>query len=165
MINLIEQLKQVLDVLASKGIEYAICGGIAVNIYGHVRTTKDIDLLVQEQDIESIYNALEEIGFIFRAGPIPFKSRTEKRQILYRISRRENGSLLTVDLMVVTPILEDVWASRQKFEWQDREIYVVSLEGLTKMKLLGSRHQDLADLENLGVEFELEANASENKEK
>ena len=54
-------------------------------------------------------------------------------------------------LLVVTPILEDVWESRQVFSWMNKEVSVVSLEWLTKMKLMAGRHQDLADLENLGI--------------
>ena len=64
--------------------------------------------------------------------------------------------MLTVDLLLVTPVLEDVWASREVFEWEGRRVTVVSLAGLTKMKRMAGRDQDLADLENLGVEVSSE---------
>lgn len=164
MKNLIEQLKEILDLFEEKGLEYALCGGIAVNLYGHARTTRDIDFLVREEDIEKIYQALEGIGFIFRAGPIPFQSGTEQFRELYRISKPEDRALLTVDLLVVTPIFEDVWEDKQEFEWMGKTLSVVSLEGLAKMKLLGGRHQDLADLENLGLEVEIETQANQTQD-
>jgi hypothetical protein len=40
------------------------------------------------------------------------------------------------------------------FEWQGGTISVVSLAGLAKMKRLAGRKQDLADLEQLGIEDE-----------
>lgn len=79
-------------------------------------------------------------------------SSAEERK-LYRATQIEGKDVLTVDVLIVTPILEDVWESRQVFAWLDRAVTVVSLEGLTKMKLMAGRHQDLADLENLGIEF------------
>lgn len=82
---------------------------------------------------------------------------TERYRELYRISKPDDKAILTVDLLVVTPIFEDVWKDKQQFEWIGKTLSVVSLAGLAKMKLLGGRHQDLADLENLGLEVEIEA--------
>ena len=156
MKSLLEQLKEILDTFKANDIPYALCGGIAVNVYGHPRTTKDIDFLVLEEDIEKIYQALEKIGFLFRAGPIPFGWGTETYRELYRISKPDSKAILTVDLLIVTPIFQDVWQTKQTFEWMEKTITVVSLEGLAKMKWLGGRYQDLADLENLGLEVKVE---------
>lgn len=152
MTNLIDQLQEILAVFEAKEIEYALCGGIAVNIYGHPRTTRDIDFLVLGKDVERIYQALEDIGFVFRAGPMPFGVGSKNYREIYRISKPEGTTLLMVDLLIVTPVFEDVWQGKQRYEWRGQSLFVVSLEGLTKMKLLGGRYQDLADLENLGVE-------------
>ena len=54
-------------------------------------------------------------------------------------------------LVLATPVLAGVFESRQTFVWAGRPISVVSLEGLARMKRLAGRHQDLADLEKLGV--------------
>lgn len=153
-LNLIEELRQLVGLLAERGIEYAICGGVAVNIHGHVRTTRDIDLLIQQADLGRMLDAARELGFDIPAGPIPFQRGTDRERILYRASKVEEGAILTIDLVLVTPVFEDVWETRQRFRWLEREVAVVSLEGLAKMKLMAGRHQDLADLENLGIEPE-----------
>lgn len=126
---------------------------MAVNIHGHVRATTDIDLLVREADKDRILKVLAELGFAFVAGPIPFDSGTARARVVYRASRIEGADVLTIDLLLVTPVLESAWSGRQEFEWEGHRVQVVSLEGLTTMKLLAGRHQDLADLENLGVEL------------
>ena len=153
-LRLIEQLERLLDALAQEKIEYALCGGIAVNIHGHVRTTQDIDVLVQEKDLSRVMPLLQRLNFTFTSGRVPFQAGTTEERKLYRATQIKGKDVLTVDVLIVTPILEDVWESRQVFAWLDRAITVVSLEGLTKMKLMAGRHQDLADLENLGIEFD-----------
>ena len=60
--------------------------------------------------------------------------------------------LLTLDLIGVTRVFEDVWSSRTTMAWRDVQIPLVSLQGLAKMKRLAGRKQDLADIETLGLE-------------
>ena len=151
---LMEELKRLLDALAAEAIDYALCGGIAVNIHGHVRSTNDIDLMVQQKDVGRMLNLLQSLNFNFTSGPVPFQAGTARERKLYRATQIQDAEAVTVDVLVITPILEDVWKSRETFAWMDRTVTVVSLEGLAKMKLLAGRHQDLADLENLGITFD-----------
>jgi hypothetical protein len=56
---------------------------------------------------------------------------------------------VTLDLIVVTPILRDVWNSRELVEVDSKAIKIVSRAGLIKMKRIAGRLQDLADIEAL----------------
>lgn len=150
--SLIADLQRVLDALNENGLDYALCGGMAVNIHGHIRSTTDLDFVIAERDRDRILGILEGLGYKYVAGPIPFDLGTPKERVLHRASRIESDELLTVDLLLVTPVLEDIWKTRETFEWRGRKVSVVSLAGLAKMKRMAGRHQDLADLENLGLE-------------
>lgn len=44
-LDLIAELEAVLGALAREQIEYALCGGIALSVHGHVRATTAKDLL------------------------------------------------------------------------------------------------------------------------
>jgi len=55
-------------------------------------------------------------------------------------------------------LLDDVWESRIVFDWKDRRIKVVSIDGLASMKRLSGRERDLLDLEELGLENDREEN-------
>lgn len=68
---------------------------------------------------------------------------------LFRVSRAEGASLTTLDLMLVTPILVEVWNDRELVRAFDTTIKVVSKTALIKMKHLAGRLQDLADIESL----------------
>jgi hypothetical protein len=154
--DVIATLDVVIDALNAAGVVYALCGGLAVNLHGHVRATRDIDILLPREELDRARAAVRPLGFDIDAGPIPFGIGTPKQRVLYRVSRIIDGQLSTIDLMLVTPILEPAWASRVCARWRDRDVWTVSLEGLARMKRLAGRPQDLADLDNLGLEREEE---------
>lgn len=147
--NLRQELAKITEALRTASVEYALCEGLAVAIHGYPRATRDIDLLIREEDLEKAKSALEEIGYILSAGIITFDTGKETERRIFRISKAEGEDLLTLDLMLVTPLLEDVWRNRKTLTIEGRNVQVVSLEGLEKMKRLAGRPQDLADLDRL----------------
>jgi hypothetical protein len=143
------ELMRIAEVLRSQGVEYAVCGGLAVVIHGYPRTTRDIDLLVREEDLDRIRPALEKVGFTLPAGILSFDAGKETERKVFRISKAEGEDLLTLDLVLVNPLLEDVWSGRVEYRVGDQALQVVSLAGLKKMKTLAGRPQDLADIAQL----------------
>jgi hypothetical protein len=57
--------------------------------------------------------------------------------------------VLSLDLLLVTPQVQNVWETREKIDFLGNQLSVVSREGLIKMKTLAGRPQDLADIERL----------------
>jgi hypothetical protein len=62
----VDTLDDVLRVIASlnrAGVEYAIVGGVALNLHGLVRATEDLDLFVrpEPENIERLRRALKEV--------------------------------------------------------------------------------------------------------
>ncbi len=66
-----------------------------------------------------------------------------------RFCKFQETEYLTLDLLLVTPVFESVWASRQSAALSEMYFQVVSREGWSKMKTLAGRDQDKADLEKL----------------
>lgn len=152
--DLKKEFLEIAQLFKEKGIEYAICGGIAVAVHGYPRSTQDIDILVKESDLERITSLLENAGFAFPAGIIPFDIGKETERKVFRISKIEGEDILTVDLILVSPFLEDVWELRERYQIGDSEIQIVSRKGLRKMKKAAGRPRDIADLHELGLEEE-----------
>ena len=152
--NLYEELVSVVDILLKSQIDFALCGGVAVAFHGYSRFTKDIDLLIQSEDVEKLKSVVDSLGFKFFTGPIAFGGNTPQRREIYRISKIENKELLTLDLVIVNPLLEEVWQDREVFEWRGCRVPVVSALGLYKMKRLAGRDQDILDLKMLGFSDE-----------
>jgi hypothetical protein len=147
--DLHEELGRLVDTLSRRGIEYALCGGLAVAVHGYPRATKDIDLLVRPEDTERILAAIEPLGYFLDAGELPFDTGSPHARRVRRISKAEGPEILTLDLVLLPHWLTEVWESREDLEWEGRRITVVSREGLLEMKRVAGRPQDLADLDKL----------------
>lgn len=134
-----------------EGIPYAVCGGIAVAIHGYPRATRDIDVLVREEDLEKVREAVGRVGFTLSSGIIPFDTGKKTERKVFRVSKAKEDDLITLDLILATGFLEEAWSTRERYRIGDQEIEVVSKKGLEKMKTLAGRAQDLADLSELGL--------------
>jgi hypothetical protein len=144
-VTLLEQLQAILAMLDGAGIEYALSGGLAGAVWGAPRATQNFDLLVQPESVDAIVAAIEPLGFRFRALPMTFSDGMK----LQRVSKIENGVLLTVDLLLVDANLESTWASRRQIEVEGKLIWVISREALIQMKLAAGRARDVQDIERL----------------
>jgi hypothetical protein len=149
--DIYNEFESVIEALESEGIDYALCGGIAVFIYGYERLTQDIDLLVLAKDVSRIKEAVRPLGFDIDSGEIPFGVGTPQRRVIHRVTKIEGSETLLLDLMVVSDFLRDVWESRKVMEWKDKRLRIVSTEGLVRLKKLAGRLKDLADIEGLGL--------------
>lgn len=148
MFDLAEELDSIRRALSERRIEFALCGGMAMAIYGFVRATVDLDLLVKAEDIDEIQSAVASLGYVTveigRRGSLP---RPATRLIL--------------DLSVVTRETLDIWSDRRRILWRDEPLSVVSREGLIKLKQLRGSLQDLADVARLPDETEMSSYAIE----
>jgi hypothetical protein len=148
-VNLVAELHAIAAALRHAGIRYAVCGGIAVTIHHATRTTKDIDLLVAEQDIPHILDVLRPLGYIFAALPLIFEAGTARERRIQRVSKIEGGHHLCVDLIIADALFAGLLDDIVEVELPEGPLVVVSRAGLTTMKRLAGRPQDLADLELL----------------
>ncbi|MEW6212851.1 MAG: nucleotidyl transferase AbiEii/AbiGii toxin family protein [Acidobacteriota bacterium] len=148
MIDLYEEFDALIAALDERRIEYALCGGIAMAVYGVPRATVDIDLLIAEDSLEAVCAAAEELGYTLKATPMRFAGgKIEIR----RVSKldAESGEVLTLDLLLVTTAIKDVWEGRREIEWERGKLRVVSREGLIELKSLRNSGQDKDDIMRL----------------
>lgn len=71
---------------------------------------------------------------------------------IVRVSKVVGADLLSLDLLLVGPSIQAVWDSRIIADFNERQIPVVSREGLKRLKMMAGRKQDLLDLEQLGLD-------------
>ncbi len=143
---LIEELRLLVGEFNDRRIEFALCGGLAVAAHGFTRATEDIDFLIREESLERAYAAAASIGFDIRGMDMSFKERTVE---IRRVSKIVGEDVISLDLLLVTPHVEDVWEGRESKEFEGEVITLVSRDGLIKMKKQAGRSQDLTDIERL----------------
>ncbi len=147
MATLLDELSQLIFALEENEIEYAARGGLALAIHGFARATLDIDILIQPASLEKVYKIGAEKGFDTRRLDISFKERAVKIRRASKID--DNGEVLSLDLLLVTPQVQDIWETRETIDFLGKRLAVVSQAGLIKMNRLAGRPQDLADIERL----------------
>lgn len=148
MFDLYEELKAVIFALDENGIDYALCGGLAMAVHGLPRATVDIDLLILAERLEETWSKAKSLGYTIEAMPMTFSRGAVEIRRLSKIDR-DTGIVLSLDLLLVTPQIIDIWESRTEVEWESGRLWVVSRRGLIALKSFRSSAQDLADIERL----------------
>lgn len=54
-------------------VDDALCGGLAVLLHGHVRATRDIDVLIRREDLERVCKIVRELGATATSGKLAFE--------------------------------------------------------------------------------------------
>jgi hypothetical protein len=146
--QILEELKQIAARFDKEGIEYALCGGLAMAVYAMPRATLDIDMMIEMDSLPQARRAMEDLGFTLSADPMEFHGGKVR---IFRLCKVDPGSGegLVLDFLIVTPETRDAWESRQKVEWEGGALRVVSPEGLVKLKSFRSSGQDKDDIDYL----------------
>lgn len=147
-LDLIAELEALLEGFERGGVQYALCGGLAVAVHGHPRATMDIDVLVRAEQLASAIQVARGTGFDLPARKMVFGLQAGKPREMQRVSKLdpETNELMSLDLIIVGPEIEEAWDGRVVVAWRERDISIVSRAGLVMMKKLAGRPQDLADI-------------------
>ena len=145
-LDLYDELLAILGGLDQAGIEYALAGALALAVHGAPRATTDIDLLVRAEAVDAVLRVVQPVGYTYRARTMTFRG---SGITVHRVTKVAGPETLTLDLLVVNPALEEVWASRIQIQVMGQGISVVSRDGLLRMKALAGRLRDLADIRRL----------------
>ncbi len=148
MLDLFEELVTLIDSLESRRIDYAVCGGLAMAIWGLPRATVDIDLLIERESLAAVEDVAASLGYRFKANPMTF---SDGAIIIHRVTKidPEGGDVLMLDLLLVTPAIADTWQNRIRVEWDRGVMSVVSREGLATLKSFRASGTDLDDIRRL----------------
>lgn len=145
--KLADELEKLAVALSAAGVEYALCGGLAMAVHGHVRATEDIDILVRESDLDEIITVAESIGYHLHTGWMTFNAQTAAELKLYRIVKVEGTDHVMLDLLMVAPAFEEEWKHRQTFHHDGVDLTVMTAHGLALMKRGTGRTKDQIDVE------------------
>jgi hypothetical protein len=152
--NLIDELHTVSTALVGANIRHAICGGIAVTIYGATRTTKDIDILVSSDDLDRALDVVRPLGYKFAALPMVFEEGTPQERHVQRVSKIVQGEHLVVDFLLETAAFEGFLQGSVVVKTTAGPLVVVARNVLLQMKRMAGRPQDAADIEKLEAPHE-----------
>jgi len=145
VIELSKDLSDILIELHDADAEFVIVGGHAVAFYGHVRATKDLDVLVRptDENARKVYRALAAYGATLNSFEVTETDFANYGGVLQiglpprRIDILNRASGITFD---------EATADAKTFEIEGRPIRVIGKHALLKNKRSAARPQDLADI-------------------
>jgi hypothetical protein len=149
-----KRLRRVTGALDAAAVRYAVVGGTAVAAWvarvdaSATRSTKDVDLLVQRRDLETITRIMRDLGF----------ERQDLRSLVFFVdpdepSRRSGVHLVWADELVrpsypcPAPSVDEAVRDPEGF-------WVLDLPALVRMKLTSNRDIDrahVADMLSVGL--------------
>jgi hypothetical protein len=156
----VTSIETVIAALNAAKVRYLVVGGVAVVLHGHLRTTADLDLVVElvPENARRAIEALRALGFAPRApvaaeqfadpaareGWIAEKGLT----VFSMASDRLKG--LEVDLFVREPFeFAAAWARAVRVPLDEAIATVASIDDLVALKRASGRPVDLEDVEAL----------------
>lgn len=158
--------RNILEKLQEKNLKYLVVGGIAINLHGYSRVTNDLDLLVlmDEENIRKIVEAIKELGYKPRM-PIDIndfissKNRTDwienKNMKVFSVYNPEN-ELEVIDILLVYKLdFREAYKNRESYQIDKIEIPTISIQDLIKLKEEAGREIDKLDINVLKRIMEL----------
>lgn len=141
------------DLCDRLGIAYAIMGGLAVRVHGIPRPTYDVDLTIaaDQEQIQTLFAEAEQTGY---SVPDAYKSgwidRIAEMPVVKLRTWLEDGKGIDVDLFITESAFQESLMNRCiDWEFEDRQLTVVSPEDLVLLKLLANRPRDIGDVQDI----------------
>ena len=144
--RLSSDLREFLELLNSRGVDYVVVGAHSLAFHGQPRYTGDIDILVRAtpKNAAKLVDLLNEFGF----ADSGFKESdfTEPEQLV-QLGRAPNRIDLLTSITGVTT--DDALATKIPGELDGIPVFILSKAALIRNKRAVGRPQDLADLDVL----------------
>lgn len=148
------RLRELLERLIEADVRFILVGGLAVNAWGYMRATQDVDVVPDPdgENLARLDGLLRELGGrvdvggrLLDANAISTFLRTGDRTLV----RTELGQVDVLQGLPQVPRYEELEKEAKEIDVDGLSIRVCSLEHLLEMKRAGNRHRDKDDLEAL----------------
>lgn len=145
---LLPEYKNLISLLSKHKVNFMLIGGYAVIYYGYERTTTDIDIWLQPDNVnrDKLIAALAEFKIGKRSLAELAKTDFTQPQLFYFGIRPRRIDFLT-KIKGVT--YEEAASAIQHFVYADLKIPIIHYHHLIRSKITNERPQDKADVEML----------------
>lgn len=151
--NLIQAIRDFVTLFDSRGLTYAVLGGLAARAHGIPRPTWDVDftISVERNALPELFNAAEELGYVvpsaYRAGWVDAVGGMPIVKFGVAISDRS----VDIDVFLADSAYLKTVLSRREYAEVDEtlKLAVVSPEDLIVLKVLSGRPRDAIDVQDV----------------
>ena len=150
---------EILREFQKQKVKYLLVGGIAVNLFGFVRSTADMDILVEmsNENLKKVVSILKKKGYHVKQPVDPMGIADEKLRYdwihnkhMKALNFYKEDELKEVDIIIESPVsFKDAQKGRLCFRIDDLLLPVISIDNLIKMKSRTGRGVDKLDIGEL----------------
>jgi hypothetical protein len=146
--GLSSDLREFLESLNSRGIDYVIVGAHSLAFHGRPRYTGDLDILIRAvaENAAKIVDLLNQFGFV--GSGFEQSDFTQPGQLI-QLGRPPNRIDLLTSISGITT--DEAFATKIAAELDGIPVFVLSKDALIRNKRAVGWPQDLADLDTLGA--------------
>lgn len=144
--TLYDELKNLIEALRARGVDYALCGGLAMAAHGWPRATLDVDLIVSEKDFPAARDVARGLGFTIE---VPEFAVAGGKIRIRRLIKAQGEDAIPLDLLLLDESLRSVAESRVDLPTAFGPIRVLTREALARMKELRGSGTDQDDIRRL----------------
>ncbi|MEM4313066.1 MAG: DUF6036 family nucleotidyltransferase [Thermoplasmata archaeon] len=143
-----------------KKVKYLVVGGIAVNLYGYVRITMDMDIMVDlsEKNLSKVMDVMEKLGYSPRVPVNPEEFILKKNRDKW--IKGKNAVVFTfidmknpykhIDIFLNNPIdFSKAYLRKEVMVIGGIKVFVASIEDIIKLKSIAGRPRDKEDIIHL----------------
>ncbi len=143
-----EKQISLLAAFAAARVEYAVVGGVAVNVHGYVRATHDLDVFIRptEENARAAFAALRSLGVPLDG--LVFGDLLDDEENL-RFGPEEDHVDILASIGEMS--FDQVWSNHVETEVDGLSIPFISKADLIENKRQVGRLRDLADAEELAL--------------
>jgi hypothetical protein len=143
-----EKQISLLAAFAAAKVEFAVVGGVAVNMHGYIRATNDLDIFIRPtaENALAAFNALRTLGIPLE-GLTPADLLDDEDNLRFGPGEDHIDILSSIGEMP----FDQVWRNHT-----DRDVEGLSIPFISKADLIANKRQigrlrDLADVEELAL--------------
>jgi len=143
-----------------RGVRYLVVGGMAVNLYGYIRLTMDLDIMIDlsDKNLSKVVDVMEKFAYTPRVPVNPHEFISEEKRDEW--IKKKGAVVFTfidlkkpfkqIDIFLSNPIdFEEAYSRREVMTIGGVKVSIVSIDDLIKMKASTGRPRDKEDIYHL----------------
>lgn len=151
--------EEILRAFQKQKVKYVLVGGIAVNLLGSLRSTADMDILIEmsNDNLRKVVSILKKKNYSVKQPVDPMGIADEKLRYDWIHNKHmkafnfyKEDELKEVDIIIESPVsFAEAKKSMLRIKIDDMMVPIISIDNLIKMKKNTGRSIDKLDIEEL----------------